>query len=205
MYLPGFYHFPVLTLILPFSETRPISFSIVARILSFLGTCPDSTIFRYSHWIYPFSKLVQTVFQYWHGSTFSPYAPGLYHFQVLALILPFSDTRPESFSLLARIVHFPDIRPDSTIVWYSQWCYPFPILVRTVFRYSHGFYLFSVLAQIVPISGTHTDSTLFRNSSGQFFNSGTDSTFSRNSPELYHFPVLTWFYLFPKLARTVFQ
>ena len=44
-YSSGFYHFPVLTLILPFSVTRTDSFSIVAQILPFPGTCPDSTNF----------------------------------------------------------------------------------------------------------------------------------------------------------------
>ena len=67
----------------------------------------------------------------------------------------------------------------------------FLILVRTVFRYSHGFYLFLILAQILRFSDTHTDSTIFRYSSGQFFGSGTDSTFSGYSPEFYHFSVLT--------------
>ena len=33
----------------PFFSNRRDSFSILARILSFPGTLPDSTIFRYSH------------------------------------------------------------------------------------------------------------------------------------------------------------
>ena len=47
-----------------------------------------------------------------------------------------------------------------------------------------------MLARILPFSGTHTDFTIFRNSSGEFFNSGTESTFSRYSPGFYHFSVL---------------
>ena len=48
-YSLGFYHFSVLTLIGPFSGTRPIRFPILARILPFPDTHTDSTIFRYSH------------------------------------------------------------------------------------------------------------------------------------------------------------
>ena len=62
-YSPGFYNFPVLTLILPFSEIRQDSFSIVAQILPFLGTHADFTIFLYSHSFYHFAILVRTVFQ----------------------------------------------------------------------------------------------------------------------------------------------
>ena len=48
-YSLGFCHFLVLTLIGPFSRTHPNSFSILAWILLFPGTHPDSAIFRYSH------------------------------------------------------------------------------------------------------------------------------------------------------------
>ena len=48
-YWPGFYHFSVLTLMVSFSGTRRVSFSVLARILPDPGTGPDSTIFRYSH------------------------------------------------------------------------------------------------------------------------------------------------------------
>ena len=65
------------------------------------------------------------------------------------------------------------------------------MLVGTVFRYSHGFYLFPVLARILPFSGTDTDSTIFRYSSGQFFGTRKDSTFSRYSSGFYRFQVLT--------------
>ena len=48
-YSARFYHFSVLTLIRPFSGTRRDTFSILARILPFPSTPPDSTNFRYSH------------------------------------------------------------------------------------------------------------------------------------------------------------
>ena len=54
-----------------------------------------------------------------------------------------------------------------------------------------SFYLFSVLARILPFVGTHTDCTLFRYSSGQFFGTGMDSYFSRYSLVFYHFWVPT--------------
>ena len=133
-------------------------------------------------------------------SSFSRHSPGFYHFPVLTLIPPFSETRSNSFSKVPRILPFPGTRPDSTIFQYSHWFYPFRKLVRTVFQRCHGFFLFSVLAQILPFLevtlilsfyGTHTDSTIFRFSFGQFFNSGTDSTVSRYLPGFDHFPVLT--------------
>ena len=54
--------------------------------------------------------------------------------------------------------------------------YPLPNIVRIVFRYSDGFYLFPVLARILPFLGTHTYCTLFRYSSGHFFGTHTDCT-----------------------------
>ena len=64
------------------------------------------------------------------------------------------------------------------------------MLNRTVFRYSHGFYLFPVLARILPFFGTHTDSTLFQYVPGQCFITRTDSTFSGYSLRIYYFSVL---------------
>ena len=133
-------------------------------------------------------------------SSFSRQSPGFYHFPVLTLILPFSEPRPDCFSKVAWILPFTGTRPDSTIFQYSHWFYPFRKLVRTVFQRCHGFFLFSVLAQILPFLevtlilsfyGTHTDSTIFRNSSGQFFKSGMDSSFSQHSPGFDHFSVFT--------------
>ena len=102
-----------------------------------------------------------------------------------------SGTRPDRFSVHARILPFPGARPDSTNFWYSHSFYHFSVFARAVFRYSHGFYLFPVLTRILPLFGTHTNSTFFRNSSGQSFNNRTDSTFSRYSPGFYHFQVRT--------------
>ena len=48
----------------------------------------------------------------------------------------------------------------------------FPLLAMTIFRYSHGFYL-------------------FRYSLGLFFDTPTDTYFFRYSPGFYHFSVLT--------------
>ena len=124
-YSPGFYHFPVLTLILPFFDTRPDSFLVVAQILPspilarippFSGSHTDSALFRYSSGQF---------FGSGTDSTFSWYSPGFYHFPVLTLILPFSDTRPDSFSVVARILPFPGTRPNSTIFRYSHLFYPF--------------------------------------------------------------------------------
>ena len=112
-------------------------------------------------------------------SSFSRYRTGLYHFAVLTLIVPSPDTRPDTFSVLARIPPFLSNRPDCTIFGYAHRLYPLPILVRTLFRYSDGFYLFPVLARILQFLGTHIDCTLFRYSSGQFFGTRTDSSFSR--------------------------
>ena len=101
---------------------------------------------------------------------------------------------------MAWIFPFPGTRPDSTIFRYSHRFYPFPKLVRIVFQRCHRFFLFLVLTQILPflevtlilpLYGTHTNSTLFRNSSGLFFKSGMDSSFYRHSPGFYNFPVLT--------------
>ena len=48
-YSPGFFHFSVHTLIGPFFGTHSNSFSILAQIILFLGTHPDSSIFRFAH------------------------------------------------------------------------------------------------------------------------------------------------------------
>ena len=101
------------------------------------------------------------------------------------------DRNPKAYQVLAVGSCPKEIKTKLCINRYSRWLYPLPILVRTVFRYSHGFYLFPVLARILPFLGTHTDCTLFRYSSRQFFGTRTDSTFSRYSPLFYHFWVLT--------------
>ena len=124
-------------------------------------------------------------------STFSRYSPGFHHFSVLTQIRPFSGSRRDRFSKVARILSFPGTRPNSTVFQYLHRFNPFPVLAGTVFRYSHGFYLFPVLAHILPLFGTHTDSTIFRYLLRQFFDTRTDSSFSRSWPIFYHFSVLT--------------
>ena len=66
---------------------------------------------------------------------------------------------------------------DSSFSWYSPGFYHFSVLAWIVFQYSHRLYLFPVLARILPFFVTHTYSTLFRYSPGQFFDTRTDSTF----------------------------
>ena len=170
-YSPEFFHFSVITKLRPFSGTHRDNFSILTRIL-------------------PFQILPWTVFRYSHGSTFSGYSPGFYHISIFKQIRPFFGTRRDSFSILERILHFPGTHPDCTIFRYSHRFDPFPVLTRTVFRYSYGFYLLPVLSWILLFFGTHTDWTLFRYSSGQFFDTRTDSTFSRYWPEWCHFRIL---------------
>ena len=65
------------------------------------------------------------------------------------------------------------------------------VLVWKVSRYSHGFYLFPVVAGILSFSVIDPDSTIFRQWFGQFFGNRTDSIFSRYSLRFSHFPVLT--------------
>ena len=193
-YSSGFYNFSVLTLIQPLSGIRRDKLYILAWILSFPGTPPvlpriqpffgthtNSSLFRYSSGHFFDTRTY---------STFSQYSPGFYHFSVLTLIRPFSDTRRDTFSMLARLLHLPSTQPDSTIFRYSHCFYPFPVFALTSCRYSHGFYLlrylhvfylFPVLGQILPFFGTHTDSTLFRYASGHFFDTRTSSNFSSYS------------------------
>ena len=133
----------------------------------------QSTIFRYSHRIDPFSLLVGTVFRY---------APGFSYFSILTLIRPFSSTRQDNFSILKWFLPLPGTLPNSIIFRHSHWFDPFFVIAGTVFPYLHGFYLFPVLSRILLFFGTHTDSTLFRYSSEQFFDTRMDSTFSRYSP-----------------------
>ena len=78
----------------------------------------------------------------------------------------------------------------------------FPVLPGADCRYSDGFYLFPVLAQILPFFSTPTASTLFRYPRGQFFDTRTDSTFSRYSPGFYHFLVLTQIRPFSKYRQS---
>ena len=117
-YLPRFYHFPVLTFILPFFGTLSNSFSVIGRILLI------PVLAR----ILPFSGTDpnSAIFRYSFGqcfctrmdSTFSRHSPRFYHFPVLTLILPFFGTRSDSYSILARILLYPGTRSNPSIFRY---------------------------------------------------------------------------------------
>ena len=98
----------------------------------------------------------------------------------------FFGTHRVSFSVLARILPDLGTGPDSTffcihtnlaqsIIDLLYHFFPFSVLVGTVFRCSHGFYLFLVLARILQFFGIHTEGNLFRDSPGQSFGTCTDS------------------------------
>ena len=112
--------FPVLAWILPFFGTRTDWTLFRFSPEQFFDTRTDSTFSRHSPVFYhfselpvngPFSVLTRTIFRYSHG---------FYLFQVLARILPFFGTQPNSFSKLAQILPFPGTRPYSTIFRNSQ-------------------------------------------------------------------------------------
>ena len=114
-YSPGFVHFLVVTLILHFFNISHECFSLLARIIPFLGTRPnltffgthtDSTIFRFSP-----RKFFVTRTDY----TLSLYLPGFDHFPILKLILPFFGTCSDSYSIPARILSLTGSRRDSII------------------------------------------------------------------------------------------
>ena len=127
-YLPGFYHYSVLTHIRPFSGTCWNSFLIRARIVPFLGTRPNSVIFRYSHRFDPFQLLAGKVFRYSHRFNL---------FAVLARILPIFGTHTDSTFFRYTRGKFFDARTDCTFS-----------------RYSSGFCHFSILTQTRPFSLT---------------------------------------------------
>ena len=130
-------------------------FLVVTRILPFLGTRIDWTLSRYSP---------EQLLDFRTDSTFSWYSLGFCLFSVLTLIGPFSGTHPNSFWILAQILLFPGTHPDSFVLRYSHWLDRFPVLTRTGFGYSHGFYILLVLTRFLPFFGSHIDWTLFPNS-----------------------------------------
>ena len=71
-------------------------------------------------------------------------------------------------------------------------------------RYLHVFYLFPVLGQILPFFVTNTDSTLFRYSPRQVFDTRTKSNFCWYTPGFYHLSVLTLIRPFPGIRRDSF-
>ena len=115
---------------------------------------------------------------------------------------PFSGNPWRRFSTLFWYSsgQFFDTRTDSIVTRYWPEFYyfsvptrfdPFPVLPDADCRYSDGFYLFQVLARILPFFSTQIDSTLFRYSPAQIVGTWTDSSFSRYMPGFYHFSVLT--------------
>ena len=94
----------------PFFGTHPNRFSILARILPFTDSRPDSTIFRYSDRFHPLLVLAGTVFRYSYG---------FYLFPVLAPILSFSGTDRDSSIFRYSFGQFFGTRTDSTFSRYS--------------------------------------------------------------------------------------
>ena len=129
-YSLGFYAFPIVLRIIFRYSLRFYPSPVLARILPFFGNRPDSTLLQYSPRFYlPFPVLAQTLFRY---------SSGFYPSWVLTQILPFSashleSTFPSAFSdhflVLAGILPFSETRPDSTLFQYSLGFYAFSILL----------------------------------------------------------------------------
>ena len=159
-------------------------------------TRPDFTIFRYSHWFDPFPVLAHTVFRYSHR---------FYLFLEFTPIFPFLGTHTDSTLFRYSPRMFLDTHTDSTIFRYSHWFHPFPVLARIIFRYPHifslyryspGFYHFSVLTLIRPFFGTRPDS---------FSILARILLFSSTRPDFTIFRYSHWLDLFSVLARIVFR
>ncbi len=127
------------------------SFSVLARNLSFPGTRPYNTIFRYSHRFYHFRYSYGQFFGTRTESFFLGNSPGFYHFRYS--YGQFFGTRTKSFFLgnSPRFYHFSIL---ARIL-------PFSVLIWTVFRYSHEIFLFREHSRIIPFFDTRTDSTIF--------------------------------------------
>ena len=104
------YLFPVLIEILPLFGTRLDNFSILAQILPFPSTGPDSTIFRYSHRFDLFPVLAGTVFRY---------SQEFYIFPIVARILPFFGTHTDLTLFRYSPEQLFDTRRNSTSSPYS--------------------------------------------------------------------------------------
>ena len=135
-----------------FSDTRPDSFSVLARIQPFPGTRSDSTMFRYSHYFDPFSVLDGIVF---------PYSDGFYLFQVLAKILLFFGTHTDSTLLRYSSGQCFDTRMDSTFSRYSPGFYHISVLTLIRPFICNRRDSFSILARILSFPGSLPDSTIF--------------------------------------------
>ena len=119
--------------------------------------------------ILPFSDTRPTSFSVLGGFYLIPVMPWIYPFIGIHADSTLSDSRPISFSVVARILPDPSNASDFAIYRYSRGFYPFPIPDRSVFWYSHRFYLIPIVPQILPFIGLHADSTIFLYPISQFF------------------------------------
>ena len=101
----GFCRLSVFMLILRFSDTRSVSFSVLARILLDPDSPPDSSIYRYSRGFYPFPIPARSVFRYLHGFYLIPIVPR---------ILPFIGLDADSTLFRYLTDQFFGSRTDST-------------------------------------------------------------------------------------------
>ena len=136
-----------------FFGTRPVSFSVFARILSDPGICPDSTTFTYSHSSYLFSGLARSVFRYSHG---------FYLIPVLARILPFIGIHTDGKLFRDSPGQFFGIRTDSTLSRYWPGFYHFSVFTLVVTFCRTRRVSFSVLARILRDPGITPDSIICR-------------------------------------------
>ena len=136
----------------------------------------DSAVHRYSCGFYAFPIPDRSVFRYSYGFYLIPIVPR---------ILPFIGLHADStlfryltvqFLVVARILLDPGNPSVSAIYPYTRGFYHFPIPDWSVFSYSHGFCLITVVPWILLFMKIHADSTLFRYPTGQFFGTDTDST-----------------------------
>ena len=199
-----------------FSGTRLDPFSVLLGILPFFGIHRDSTHLRYSPGYY-LSRCSPRPFFDPRTESLLRYSHRFYHSPVLDPILPFSSTRLDTTfpgtrlyttffrywqgfypsPVLARILPFSGTRPDSNVLRYLHEFYSSPTLapilalfdtrMDTIFQGTRPD-PFSVLAWILPFSGTGSNSTILWYSlgyylswysPGPFFDTCTDSTLLR--------------------------
>ena len=191
--------FPVLTWILPSRYLPGSHLSGTRSNLYFFGTRPDSTISQYSLGPFSGTRPDPTFPVLTRISTFPAlaqnflwYSPGFHLSSVFAKIFTFPAlTRIPHFFSVCPDFHLSGTHPDSTFLGtlpdptfsilarippfrYSP--RPFPVLARIPpFRHSPRFFYLWYLPKF-HISGTHSDSTLSRNSLGPF--SGTRQDFT---------------------------
>ena len=136
------------------------SFSVLARNLSFPGTRPYNTIFRYSHRFYHFRYSFGQFFGTRTESFYLGNSPGFHHFRYSHGFYHFRYSYGEFFGS----------RMESFFSGNSPGCYyfsifarilPFSVLIWTVFQYSHGIFFFREHAHIIQFFDTRIDSTIF--------------------------------------------